>query len=111
MLGIGLPELFVLAILALIVFGPDRLPDMASKAAKAVKALRASATKAMNDLNVETEVVTKTISDLQAFTPRAILGDVVGGVMSPRPTAPAVNLSASGARQVRLEPVFDPDAT
>ena len=46
MLGIGLPELFVLAILALIVFGPDRLPDMASKAAKAVKAPAAKKAKA-----------------------------------------------------------------
>lgn len=109
MLGIGLPELFVLATLALIVFGPERLPDLASKAAKGVKALRAQATKAMNDLNVETEAVTKTLNDLQSLSPRAIIGDVVGGVVTPRNSS-SVPVSAQG-RVVRLETSFDPDAT
>lgn len=109
MLGIGLPELFVLATLALIVFGPDRLPDIASKAAKGVKALRAQASKAMSDLNVETESVTKTLNDLQSLSPRAIIGDVVGGVVGTRSSS-TVQTGASG-RTVRLETSFDPDAT
>lgn len=109
MLGIGLPELFVLATLALIVFGPERLPDLASKAAKGVKALRAQATKAMNDLNVETETVTKTLNDLQSLSPRAIIGDVVGGVVSPRNGSNAQ--ASTQGRVVRLETSFDPDAT
>ena len=109
MLGIGLPELFVLATLALIVFGPDRLPDIAAKAAKAVKALRTQASKAMNDLNVETEAVTKTLNDLQSLSPRAIIGDVVGGVVNPRGTNSGTHVSSG--RAVRLETQFDPDAT
>lgn len=109
MLGIGLPELFVLAVLALIVFGPERLPDLAAKAARAVKALRAQATKAMSDLNVESEAVTKTFNDLQSLRPRAIIGDVVGGVVgvSTSTSTPA----STRNREVRLEAVFDPDAT
>ena len=109
MLGIGLPELFVLAVLALIVFGPERLPDLASKAARAVKALRAQATKAMSDLNVESEAVTKTINDLQSLRPSAIIGDVVGGVIGTTTVSSAP--MASRNRDVRLEAVFDPDAT
>ncbi len=109
MLGIGLPELFVLAVLALIVFGPERLPELASKAARAVKALRAQATKAMNDLNVESEAVTKTLSDLQSLRPSAIIGDVVGGVVGTSATSSAPMPSRN--RDVRLEAVFDPDAT
>lgn len=109
MLGIGLPELFVLAVLALIVFGPERLPDLAAKAARTVKALRSQATKAMSDLNVESEAVTKTLNDLQSLRPSAIIGDVVGGVMGT--TSVSSSPVSSRNRDVRLEAVFDPDAT
>ena len=103
MLGIGIPELFALALLGLVIFGPDRLPEMSQKAAKATKALRAQFQKAMTDLNVEQHQVQKALGDLQSLTPRALIGDVVGGVTGARATtAPAVS---------RLEATFDPDAT
>lgn len=102
MLGIGLPELFVLALLGLLVFGPERLPEMSQKAAKATKALRRQFHKAMADLNVEQHQVQKALGDLQSLTPRALISDVVGG--SARPVAPPV-------RAVQVEATFDPDAT
>ena len=66
--GIGFPELMVLALLGLVVFGPERLPDMAAKAARGVKALRAMASNAIRELNIESATVTKAIGDLQSLS-------------------------------------------
>ncbi len=108
--GIGLPELLVLALLALIVFGPERLPDISVKAARGIKSLRHQASKAMAGLNVESSAVTKTISDLQSFTPRAILADVVSGVVSESASGlPPQVRTVAASTSVRA--VFDPDAT
>jgi len=108
--GIGIPELFFIALLALIVFGPERLPDMSAKAARAVRSLRTQASKAMADLNMESSSVTKTISDLQSFTPRAIFADVVNGVVGESGTQlPPQSRSVFPASGVRA--VFDPDVT
>lgn len=113
--GIGLPEMMVIAILGLIVFGPERLPDLAAKAAAGVRSLRAYTSRTLAELNVETSTVTKTISDLQSLTPRAIVSDVVSTVVADRPAAPRaatpspVRPAAAAASDVRA--VFDPDAT
>jgi sec-independent protein translocase protein TatB len=102
MLGIGLPELFTLALLGLLVFGPERLPEMSRKAAIGTKALRRQFQKAMSDLNVEQHQVQKALGELQSLTPRALITDVVGGVARP---------TTQPARAAAVEAVFDPDAT
>lgn len=50
MFGIGLPEFAVLAVLALLVFGPDRLPDVARQAGRMVHTLRDLATSARSQV-------------------------------------------------------------
>jgi sec-independent protein translocase protein TatB len=112
--GIGLPELFVLALLGLIVFGPERLPEFAAKAARAVRSLRAMAAKAMADLNVESAAVSKTLADLQSITPRAIVSDVVSTVVAGGASAtvrPAAGAPSTAQTPNVLRPDFDPDAT
>lgn len=104
MLGIGIPELLMLALLGLMVFGPERLPEMSQKAAVATKALRRQFTKAMADLNVEQHQVQKAIGDLQSLTPRVLISDVVGTVAPVRSAIPPV-------RNVTIDASFDPDAT
>ncbi|SDS19240.1 sec-independent translocase [Microlunatus soli] len=53
MLDIGAPELLLLAVIAVIVFGPDKLPVMARKAAAALKYVRGMAGNAQNQLKTE----------------------------------------------------------
>lgn len=53
MMDIGAPELLVLAVIAVIVFGPDKLPVMARKAAAALKYVRGLAGNAQNQLKTE----------------------------------------------------------
>jgi sec-independent protein translocase protein TatB len=53
MFGVGLPELAVIFVVAVVVFGPDRLPDYARQAGRMVRQLRNFAQAAQQDLRKE----------------------------------------------------------
>ena len=53
MFGVGLPEMAVIILVAVIVFGPDKLPDYARQAGRMVRQLRAFAQSAQEDLRKE----------------------------------------------------------
>jgi sec-independent protein translocase protein TatB len=53
MFGVGLPELAVIFFVAVVVFGPDKLPDYARQAGRMVRQLRKFAKDAQNDLRAE----------------------------------------------------------
>jgi sec-independent protein translocase protein TatB len=53
MFGVGIPELAVIMVVAVIVFGPDRLPEYARQAGRIVRQLRKFAQSAQQDLRDE----------------------------------------------------------
>lgn len=53
MFGVGIPEMFVIGLVAMLVFGPDRLPDMARQAGRFVRTVKQMAENAKNDLGKE----------------------------------------------------------
>jgi sec-independent protein translocase protein TatB len=53
MFGVGLPELAVILFVAVIVFGPERLPEYARQAGRMVRQLRQFAQSAQQDLRDE----------------------------------------------------------
>ena len=53
MFGIGLGELAVIALVALLVFGPDKLPDLAKQAGAMLRRARDFANSARDDLRTE----------------------------------------------------------
>lgn len=53
MFGVGLPELAVIAFVAVLVFGPDRLPDLAQQAGRFLRQMRTYAHAARDDLRKE----------------------------------------------------------
>lgn len=48
--GLGFGEILALVVIALLVFGPDKLPKAASQAGRALRQLRGMATSAQEDL-------------------------------------------------------------
>jgi sec-independent protein translocase protein TatB len=53
MFDIGLPEFLVLAVVALFVFGPDKLPDVARQAGRMLRSARQMLTQAKSQLSDE----------------------------------------------------------
>jgi len=91
-MNIGWTEFLVIAMIGLIVFGPERLPEMSAQFAKFIKTMRTKASEATAELtgSVDTKAVTDLAKDLRGLTPR--------GLTSP-------------AGSAKVNPVFDPDAT
>jgi sec-independent protein translocase protein TatB len=51
--GVGLPEFAVIAFVAVLVFGPDRLPDLARQAGQMMRKARGFANSARDELRAE----------------------------------------------------------
>lgn len=70
MFGVGLPELAVILVVGIIVFGPDKLPEYARQAGRLVRQLRNLAQNAQNDLRNELgpEYADLKLSDLDPRT-------------------------------------------
>src|SRR4051794_15591185 len=95
--NLGWPELAVLAVLAMLIFGPERLPKVAADAGRLVRELRKMAQGVTNDIRSEMGI---DIDELRRLAPRGMFDDEPGYEL-PKPV-----LLAPGER-----PPYDPDAT
>ena len=108
MFGIGLPELAVIAFVAVIVFGPDKLPEFARQAGRMVRKVRDFANEARDELREELgpEYADLELTDLD---PRTIVRKHILEAMNEDPdgpvTAPVTPLADGEA------PPWDEDAT
>jgi sec-independent protein translocase protein TatB len=115
---LSIPKLLVLAVIALVIFGPHELPKIASQAGRALRDLRKIAEGAKNDLRegLGPEFADFDIEDLnpKRFVQKHLLDDRNGDSDPRSPSAQAAQeparangtLLAPGER-----PPFDPDAT
>ncbi len=116
MFDLSLPKLLVLAVIALVVFGPNELPKMAAKAGKALRELRRIAEGAKTDLRegLGPEFADFDIEDLNPrhFVQKHLLNDLNGemnghgGSEAPASYPPKANALLPGE-----EPPFDTEAT
>jgi len=138
MFNIGPLELIVLAVVGLIVLGPDRLPGLAKDAARMIRTLRDLATGArtqlrdelgpefadvdLRNLNPRTAISRAILGEdadkLQNFNPRAALQRGIFGDDEPAPAAGGAQSSPVDMRKPVVKPLgrgeqapYDADAT
>ena len=118
MFDLSIPKLLVLAVIALVIFGPRELPKIASQAGRALRDLRRIAEGAKNDLRegLGPEFADFDIEDLnpKRFVQKHLLDDV-NGDSDPKTAAAAESQQPARANGTLLapgeRPPFDPDAT
>jgi len=103
---VGWSELIVLAVVGLIVLGPDRLPKAAAEAAKMLRQLRGMARNATADLKAELGPEMADL-DLRSLHPRRIVSSALWD--EDNPPAPGTQTYAPLAPDER--PPYDADAT
>lgn len=96
--GIGLPELFMIAVIALIVLGPERLPGTIREVAKFIKQVRAIGSELMSQFGDE-------FKDFQDLDPRRILNEMTD------PTKPDDKSKAAPATKPATNSVSKPVTT
>jgi sec-independent protein translocase protein TatB len=115
---LSISKLFILAVIALVIFGPHELPKIAAQAGRALRDLRRIAEGAKNDLRegLGPEFADFEFEDLhpKRFVQKHLFDDlngdakatVPGQAQAPRPARANGALLAPGER-----PPYDPDAT
>ena len=117
MFDLSIPKLLVLAVIALVIFGPNELPKIASQAGRALRDLRKIAEGAKNDLRegLGPEFSDFDIEDLnpKRFVQKHLFDDLNGNSGAARHPQPAQQPSrANGTLLAPGErPPFDSDAT
>ncbi|CAN5792585.1 Sec-independent protein translocase protein TatB [soil metagenome] len=134
---VGFWEIVALAVIALFVFGPERLPGMARNAGKTIAAIRREATKALDDMknaaglddelmdvaNDARELRTS-LKDVRRSATAALIGpldEVRGELSAAKADIESFGKGQSGPGMAELSPTaagavpghapFDPDAT
>jgi sec-independent protein translocase protein TatB len=115
---LSLPKLLILAVIALVIFGPNELPKMASQAGRALRDLRRIAEGAKNDLRegLGPEFSDFDIDDLnpKRFMQKHLFDDLNGdnGNSAAQATASVTPARANGTPLAPGERApYDPDAT
>lgn len=108
MFDIGIGEIMMLAVVGLLVFGPERLPRAAADAGRWVRTLREMAAGARKDLadsaGVDFTEAFDSMRELKDLHPRNLAAGLMEGPATKPKTAPPAGSNGS------TEPRFDPDA-
>ncbi len=108
MFDIGIGEIVIVAVIGLLVFGPERLPRAAADAAKWLKQIRTMASGARQDLadsaGIDLSETVDTVKSLQEFHPRRLAANLLKD-------DPDERIAADPCTPPAARPAFDPDAT
>ena len=113
MFGVGLPEFLVIFVVAILVFGPDRLPEFARQAGRFLRQVRQFTQAARDDLRNELgpEFADLELSDLD---PRQVVRKHILEAMDEEPDDPSSTVPVRpGLRPLERgeRPPYDVEAT
>ena len=93
MFNIGIPELLIIVAIALIVFGPNKLPELAKAFGRAMREFK----KATEEVKESFEAETKDLEEIKhTLTDENLLADLADEVSSPAPTTEERNVFRRG---------------
>ena len=114
MFGIGPLELAVIAIVAILVFGPDRLPEFARTAGRLLRQVRQMVNNAQNDLREELgpEFADLDVRDLnpRSFVRKHLL-DGIDDDFDDKPVSNSNDMMTPQRLPAGVRAPFDPEAT
>ena len=110
MFGVGLSELMVIALVAVVIFGPDKLPELARQAGRFVKQMRDLAKGAQDSLREELgpEYADLKLTDLD---PRQAIRKHILEAMEDDDVTPGLSALAAARLPEGVVPPFDIEAT
>ena len=117
MFDIGIGEIIIIAVIGLLVFGPEKLPHAAADAAKWLRQLRGMASGARQDLadsaGIDLSETVDTVRSLQEFHPRRLAASLLDDSdrSADAPKSKASGQQSDGSTPPASRPAFDPDAT
>ena len=99
MFGIGMPELILIAVVALIVLGPKKLPDLAKSLGRAVREFRKATSELKETLQVDEEFseVKKAFNDFHSDVNKTIQSEARTESSTAAPAQPAAEAPAPTA--------------
>jgi sec-independent protein translocase protein TatB len=111
--SIGWGEIVVLALAALFIFGPERLPTLAKDAAAGLKRVREAITGVREQMNdsLGDDFAELRDLDLRKYHPKTFIRTQLLGDDDSPFSAPVAAAPAARPRDRATPPPFDPDAT
>ena len=118
MFDIGLGEILIIAVIGLLVFGPERLPKAAADGARWLRQIRSMASGARQDLadsaGVDLSDAVDTVRELRDLHPKRLAASLLEDPDDDKPTAPPATPptdGSAGSTDASSRPAYDPDAT
>lgn len=110
MFGVGLPELVVIIVVAIVVFGPDRLPEFARQAGRFIRQVKQFTDNARDDIRAELgpDFADFELTDLD---PRNAMRRYVAGVMDEDDDGVGARRPGLRPLETGERPPYDSDAT
>lgn len=122
MFDIGLGEILIIAVIGLLVFGPERLPKAAADGARWLRQIRGMASGARQDLadsaGVDLSDAVDTVKELRDLHPKRLAASLFEDSDDAEPSKKAAppakadgSSAPSGTSDAGGRPAYDPDAT
>ncbi|MGG6294456.1 TatA/E family twin arginine-targeting protein translocase [Leptolyngbya sp. AN02str] len=102
--GIGLPEMAVIMIVALLIFGPKKLPEIGRSLGKAIKGFQEASKEFQDEFKKEAEQIEKVINTpmeakLEPPAPKALASNEAATSSEPEVVTPVAEESTSSSQQ------------